>query len=263
MPVSRARSPAPALIADADARRRSDRARRRARAAAPAARASRVRAARARSPATAAARRRPLRARAPSRRCCFSIQARSRSANAAASRFDPQRGMVTRTRAIVGDTNHVTARARMTDEDEVGVERERRLQVARLGSEARQSARLDVSTGSLPTLSVRHRRRSRVCGGCRRGSASICSALAYGIGLRCAYRRGTRRSPKRRTMRGGLDALLVILEALLGREAGHADVVGGLAVAARVAQSRRRRRDGGSPAIRALTVPAGPPLLVC
>ena len=35
---------------------------------------------------------------------------------------------------------------------------------------------------------------------------------------------------------GGLGPPLVILEALLWREAGHADVVGGLAVAARVAE---------------------------
>jgi hypothetical protein len=34
----------------------------------------------------------------------------------------------------------------------------------------------------------------------------------------------------------GFDALLVILEALLRREAGHADVISGLAVAARVAK---------------------------
>jgi hypothetical protein len=35
---------------------------------------------------------------------------------------------------------------------------------------------------------------------------------------------------------GSPDALLVVLETLLRREAGHADVVGGLAVAARVAE---------------------------
>ena len=35
---------------------------------------------------------------------------------------------------------------------------------------------------------------------------------------------------------GGLDAVLVVLEPLLGREAGHTDVVRRLAVALRVAQ---------------------------
>ena len=97
MAVSRTRSPAPALIADADARHGQRVSSGELQQPAPAARASPgslssrsisvgigSRAAAARWPAT--------RAR------CFSIHACSLSANAAASRFDPHRGTVMRTR---------------------------------------------------------------------------------------------------------------------------------------------------------------------
>ena len=119
--VARTRSPAPALIADADARDGQAVLRGQLQQPAAAARASRGCAQARRSisfgigVAALGARGRCAGA---ARRCCFSIHACSRSANAAASRFDPQRGTVTRTRAVVCDADQVAARARMPDEDQ-------------------------------------------------------------------------------------------------------------------------------------------------
>src|SRR5262245_162273 len=70
---------------------------------------------------------------------------------------------------------------------------------------------------------------------------------------------------------GGLDSVLVILEALLWREAGHAHVVPGFAIALRIAQIddiyrmmasrparllRRRRRHRGTEVRRSTPAPA-------
>ncbi len=53
-------------------------------------------------------------------------------------------------------------------------------------------------------ISGRRRPRIRACEGCRRGTPPSPSPSTYGIGLRCSYRRGTRRSPQRFTTRADL-----------------------------------------------------------
>ena len=140
-------------------------------------------------------------------RSCLSIQACSRSANAAASRFDPPRGTVTRT---------APPRSRGSDSDALADDGRRRqgpglglgpglgagdwalglgAGAGRLGM-LRSGSRFSGSC----SISVRRRRRSRVCGGCRRAPlpSRAPSRTASGSGAGRAAARAARRSASRR-----------------------------------------------------------------